>query len=121
MIPFVCLFAVFSVPVADNPPPLNDDQIARVRALVKTHQEEQSTLRVNLETAQKKLSDCYAEFELDDAQVKKLQAEILDVQGKLLGGYHNMQTELRTIVGPERFKILSKRIENAVRGSEPKK
>ena len=55
--------------------------------------------------------------------MKALQDEILDVQGKLLRSYHTMQKELRAIVGPERFLILSTRIDNALRNPppEPKK
>jgi peptidoglycan hydrolase CwlO-like protein len=104
------------------PPPLTEQQIEKVRTLVKTHQEEQTTLKAQLEKAQRKLAECYAKYELDDAEVKKLQAEVLDAQGKLLAGYHAMQKELRAIVGPERFAILSKRIENAIRNPpDPKK
>ncbi len=55
--------------------------------------------------------------------MKVLQEEILDVQGKLLRSYHSMQKELRSIVGPERFLVLSRRIDNALRNPppEPKK
>ena len=121
MIPSLCLVALLSVQTVD-PPPLTAEQIERVRTLVKTHQEEQSTLREKLQTAERNLAECYSRFELDDAQVKKLQAEILEVQGKLLTGYHAMQKELRAIVGPERFAILNKRIENALRNPpDPKK
>ena len=121
MIPAMCLslFATVGQPV---PPPLNEQQIEKVRALVKKHQEEQGMLKEQLEAAQRNLAECYAKYELDDAAVKKLQSEVLDTQGKLLASYHAMQKELRAIVGPERFAILSKRIENALRGPpEPKK
>ena len=115
------LVAVLFAPAAD-PPPLTDEQVVRVRALVKTHQEEQVPLKAKSEAAQRKLAACYSRYELDEAESKALQNEVLDVQGKLLRSYHSMQKELRSIVGPERFKILSVRIENALRNPpEPKK
>jgi len=118
------LAAVLSVPGADPPaPPLSEEQLTKVRTLVKTHQEEQAKLKAQLEKAQQKLADCYSRYELNDDDVKALQDEILEVQGKLLKSYHSMQKELRSIVGPERFKILSRRIDNALRNPppEPKK
>src|SRR5262245_38967680 len=100
----VCLTLVLLEAAADPvPPPLPDEQTARVRALVKNHQEEQQRLRTQLEKAQQQLAACYAEYQLNESEVARLQAEILDVQGKLLRSYHTMQQELRAIVGPERF------------------
>lgn len=124
MIASFCLAAVLSVSGADvQPPLLTEEQITKVRALVKTAQEEQTSLKAQLEKAQKKLADCYSRYELRDDEVTALQKEVLDVQGKLLKSYHSMQKELRSIVGPERFLILSRRIDNALRNSptEPKK
>jgi len=119
-----CFAVVLSVPAAGTqPPPLTEEQLTKVRTLVKTYQEEQTTLKAQLEKAQKKLADCYSRYELKDDEVKALQDEILEVQGKLLRSYHAMQKELRSIVGPERFLILSRRIDNALRNPppEPKK
>jgi hypothetical protein len=113
------LLAALFAPAAD-PPPLTDDQVVRVRHLVKTHQDEQRTLKAALDGLQKKLAECYANYELDEKVAQILQDEVLDVQGKLLKSYHTMQKELRAIVGPERFKILSARIDNALR-NPPKK
>ena len=115
----ISLLAALASPAAD-PPPLTDEQIARVRTLVKTHQEEQQTLKAALDALQKKLAECYSRYELDETAAEALQGEVLEVQGKLLKSYHKMQTELRAIVGPERFKVLSARIENALR-NPPKK
>ncbi len=117
-----CLAALLVAPGAD-PQPLTEDQLTKVRTLVKTYQEEQTTLKTQFDKAQKKLADCYSRYELKDDDVKTLQDEILEVQGKLLRSHHAMQKELRAIVGPERFLILSKRIENATRNPppEPKK
>lgn len=124
MIAPLYLVAMLSSLNADPvPPPLTEEQVTKVRTLVKTHQEEQSKLKAELEKAQKKLSECYSRYELKEDEVKKLQTEILDVQAKLLSSYHSMQKELRSIVGPERFLILSRRIENVLRNppAEPKK
>ena len=38
------------------PPPLTDEQLTRVRNLVKTHQEERADLKARLEAAQQKLA-----------------------------------------------------------------
>ena len=121
MIATLNLMAALFLPA--EPPPLTDEQIMRVRTLVKTHQEEQRTLKADLDVAQRKLAACYAKYELDEDEAKTLQGEVLAVQGKLLKSYHSMQKELRSIVGPERFQILSKRIDNALRNPppEPKK
>lgn len=113
------LFAALLAPAAD-PPPLTDEQLVRVRTLVQTHQEEQRTLKAALDVLQKKLAECYKDYELDEKIAEALQGEVLETQGKLLKSYHKMQTELRAIVGPERFKVLSARIENALR-NPPKK
>ena len=114
------LLAVLFAPATD-PPPLTDVQIARIRTLVRTHGDEQRTLKADLDAAQRKLAACYSRYELDEAEAQRLQAEVLAVQGKLLKSYHAMQTELRAIVGPERFKVLSARIENALRNPPPPK
>ncbi|HVK12587.1 MAG TPA: hypothetical protein VM597_27810 [Gemmataceae bacterium] len=113
MIATLNLLAALLVP--GEPPPLSDDQLTRVRTLVKTHQEEQRTFKADLDAAQRKLAACYARYELDEDEAKSLQDEVLAVQGKLLRSYHAMQKELRAIVGPERFKVLSARIDNALR------
>ncbi len=119
MIASLTLAAVLSAPGADTPPPLTAEQLTRVRSLVKTHQEEQTRLKTQLEKAQRKLADLYSRYELKDDDVKALQDEILEVQRKLLRDYHAMQKELRSVVGPERFVILSRRIDNALRNPPP--
>ena len=119
-----CLAVLLAAPAADPPPPpLSAEQLAKVRALVKSHIEEQTKLKGRLDAAQKSLADCYSRYELKDEDVKPLQDEVLDVQGKLLRSYHSMQKELRAIVGPARFLVLSRRIDNALRNPapEPKK
>lgn len=119
----LCLMALFVAQAPGlPPPPLTEEQLTLVRSLVKTHQEEQSTLKKKLEKAQRSLADCYARYELKNEQIATLQGEVLEAQGKLLRDYDSMQKELRKIVGPERFRILSRRIDNALRNPpEPKK
>jgi hypothetical protein len=119
-----CLAVLLAVPAADPPPPpLTAEQLTKVRALVKTHIEEQAKLKERLDKAQKSLADCYSRYELKDEEVKVFQDEVLEVQGKLLRSYHSMQKELRAIVGPARFLVLSRRIDYALRNPapEPKK
>ena len=72
MIASFCLVAVLSASAADPvpAPPLTEEQITKVRTLVKTHQEEQAKLKAQLEKAQKKLADCYSRYELKDDDVK---------------------------------------------------
>lgn len=98
-----------------EPPPLTTVQVEQVRTLIKRTQTEQARLKTELARSQKELAACYDVFELDEPQVEKLQKEIVELQRGLLASHHSMQTELRTIVGEERFKILSKRIANALR------
>jgi peptidoglycan hydrolase CwlO-like protein len=103
-----------------SPAPLSTEQLDQVRSLVKRTQSEQTRLKSALAESQEKLAECYTVFELDEKQVDKLQEEIIELQRKLLASHHSMQTELRTIVGPERFKILSRRIANAMQSPTPK-
>lgn len=100
---------------AEPPPPLTTVQVEQVRTLIKRTQTEQTRLKTELTRSQKELAACYDIFELDEPQVEKLQKEIVELQRGLLASHHSMQIELRTIVGEERFKILSKRIANALR------
>jgi hypothetical protein len=113
-----CLAVWLAVTAAD-PPPLTAEQLTKVRDLVKTHIEGQTKLKERLDTAQKSLADCYSRYELKDEDVKGFQDEVLDVQSKLLRSYHATQKELRAIVGPERFLVLSRRIDNALRDPAP--
>jgi hypothetical protein len=97
------------------PEPLSAEQITQVRELVARTQKEQTAAKVALAEAQADLARHYADYELDEEAVDKLQREIIAAQRRLLENHHAMQKELRTIVGAERFQILSRRIENALR------
>lgn len=120
----LCLVFVLIVPGADRPPPpLAEEQLTKVRTLARTYIEEQTKLKDQLDKAQKKLADCYSQYDLKDDEVKVVHEEIFEVQKQLLLSYHSMQKELRSLVGPERFRFLNQRIDNALRSAppEPKK
>ncbi len=95
-------------------PPLTKEQYEKVRELVHRTQEEAATLKAELEKCQRELLRRYSAFELDVAAVEKLQNEVLNLQRKTLTNYHRMQTELRTVVGKERFLILNQRIRHVI-------
>lgn len=106
---------------ADQPPPLTEEQKTRIRELVRTTQEESTRLKARLQESQQDLARHYGEYDLDVEAVKKLEAEIIDLQRQMLAGYHKMQVDLRTVVGRERFRFLKQRIDNALNPPEPKK
>ena len=68
----------------------------------------------------------YADYDLNERQAQRLQLEIVDLQRQMLANYHGMQTELRKIVGKERFEVLRQRLNRVVppagvKEPEPKK
>ena len=99
----------------ENPPPLTAEQVTQVRALVQQTQADHTAARQSLTEAQEDLARCYAKYELDEKEVARLQAVIVEQQQKLLASHHRMQKELRSIVGAERFLILSRRIDNLLK------
>lgn len=101
-------------------PPLTEKQREQLVQLVRTTQERSADLKRNLDEKQQDLAKRYADFALDEAAVKKLQKEILDLQGELLANYHRLHVELRTIVGPERFATLRQRLDNILGLTPPK-
>lgn len=121
MIHALCL--CLALAVADepkvSPPPLTADQVSKVRALVQQTQADHAAARQALAEAQADLARCYARYELDEKEVTRLQTVILGEQQKLLDSHHRMQKELRSIVGAERFLVLSKRIENLLKNPPP--
>src|SRR4026208_636441 len=100
MIASLVLMAVCNFGQGTTAPQLTDEQLTKVRNLLKSHQEEQARLKAELDKAQQKLADLYAHYQLDDEQAKKAQQEVLNSQQKLLQSYHALQKELRAIVGP---------------------
>lgn len=110
----VLLFVALLLSPVQTSPPLTRDQYDKVRELVSSTQHTAERLQAELDRRQRELVQRYGAFELDAAAVEKLQREVLDLQRKLLANYHRMQVELRTIVGKERFQVLSQRINNVI-------
>src|SRR5262245_56373938 len=95
-----------------EPPPLTEEQRDKVSRLARETQQEAAHLKALLERRQQELAAAYAEYELDEQRVSKLEAEVLEAQKQMLANYRRMQTELRTVVGKERFAVLRKRIDH---------
>jgi uncharacterized protein YhaN len=91
-------------------PPLSEEQVAKLRKLVRVTQEAAAMLQAQLDEAERALAAVYAEYELDERKAVRLQNAIVDLQRQKLANYHKMQTELRTIVGRERFDVLKQRL-----------
>jgi hypothetical protein len=108
------LLAAGQAPAA-NPSPLTEDQLVRLRELVRTTQTKAERLRNALADRERQLAEKYAQFDLDAVGAQKLQGEIVDIQKQLLANYHALQVELRQIVGPERFALLKQRLDNVLR------
>lgn len=93
-----------------QPAPLNEEQLTRLRELIRTTQEAAAALQTRLDELERSLAGVYAEYELDERKAGRLQAAIVDLQRQKLANHHKMQTELRTIVGKERFDVLKQRL-----------
>lgn len=116
MIYAVCLAVLAALPAAEPAvPPLTEPQLTQVRELVRVHRKSQTESQAKLTAAQAALAACYARDELDLAAIAAHEEEIIAAQRKLLAGHRTLQIELRKIVGPERLKILLRRLENAAR------
>jgi hypothetical protein len=96
-----------------EPPPLSEEQTARLRALVHDTQTRAAALTTQLETKERELARIYFEFALDERRVAAVEAEIVELQRQKLANYHQMQVELRTIVDRQRFDVLKQRLRQA--------
>src|SRR5262245_23874433 len=94
--PFVVAVAVALADQNAEPPPLTEAQREKVSRLARETQQESARLKSLLERRQQELAAVYAEYELDERQATKLEAEVLDVQRQMLANYRRTQTELRT-------------------------
>ncbi|MCC6419841.1 MAG: hypothetical protein IT429_16530 [Gemmataceae bacterium] len=92
-------------------PPLTDAQHEQLQELVRTTQKQAADLRAELEKRQRELARRYAAFDLDGPAVEKTQADVVDLQRRLLANYHRLQVELRRIVGRARFATLRQRLD----------
>ncbi len=120
MISFIAAFG-FLFPDSQpekRPPPLRAEQIAKVRDLVRKISARDATLKKQLAERQRSLRDAYADFQLDERRVRRLRKAILDTQTQLLNNYHELQVDLRKIVGKERFVFLKRRIDNALQSKK---
>jgi hypothetical protein len=97
-----------------SPPPLSPEQVVRVRKLVQSVQTEATLLQARLDQRQRELSEVYTVYELDEPRAQQLQAEIVELQRRLLANHHRLQVELRAIVSPERFELLVRRLRNSL-------
>jgi hypothetical protein len=101
--------------------PLHAEQLEQIRDLVRRTKEENDRLKAQFDACQEELMRLYGQFQLDEAAVIRKQAEILDLQKKMLANHHQLQVGLRQIVGEERFKILNQRILRLLNASAEKK
>jgi hypothetical protein len=111
---FLAALLVLAPDQPPAPPPLTEEQRARLTRLAQDAQKESARLKGLLEEHQRELARVYAEYELDDERAARLEAEILDLQRQMLAGYRKVQVELRAIVGKERFMIIKKRLDNVL-------
>ena len=95
-------------------PPLNQEQLVRLKELIRTTSTTTATLQTQLEEKQRLLARVYAQYELQERLANKLEQDIVELQKQMLANYHKMQVELRTIVEKERFEVLRQRLERAV-------
>jgi hypothetical protein len=116
------LLALLALPQGEKqPPPLTEAQRTRIAKLANDTQKETARLRALLEARQKELAAVYGEYELDEKRAARLEAEIIDLQKKMLAAYRKMQIELRTLIGKERFVILKRRLDNMLRSPPAEK
>jgi hypothetical protein len=96
-----------------DPSPLTEEQIAKLRMLVRDTQELSATLTAELDAKERELGQVYAEYQLDERRAAALEAEIVELQRRKLANYHRMQVELRALVSKERFEVLKQRLRQA--------
>lgn len=116
--PWLAMIMVVALVVAAQdgapPPTLTSTQLARVRELVRVTRNQSSLLQARLSERQRALARLYAQFELDGKAAQELQNEIIELQRQLLANHHQMQVEVRKVVGKERFELLRRRLEKVV-------
>ena len=69
----LCLAVALAAAQAEKPgpPPLTEEQIARIRKLASDTQKESARLKALLEERQKELADVYGKYELDEKRATK--------------------------------------------------
>lgn len=113
----VCLLVLLApaAAVAADPPPLSDEQKARISKLANETKKEADRLKALLDRRQQDLAEVYARYQLDEERATKLEAEVLDLQRQMLANYRKMQVELRALVGEDRFNLLRRRLDNMLK------
>jgi len=101
-----------------EPPPLTEQQAARIQRLVAAVKKQDGVVRRQLVSAQQELIGAYADYELDERRIAELQERIASLQRDLLKNYHRLQLELRRIVGPERFRTVKLRVDYNMRNRQ---
>lgn len=92
---------------------------ARTRELVQRTQDQSTLLQARLGQRQRQLSAVYTRFDLDDAEARRLQEEIVELQRQLLANHHRLQVELRSLVSRDHFETLRLRVERMVSPVDP--
>ena len=92
-------------------PPLTEAQLERIRPVIQRTQAETARLQTRLGECQRELAVVYARYDLDEAAVRKLQDEIVELQRQLLTAHHRMQKALRDTVDARQFERLRRRLE----------
>jgi hypothetical protein len=116
MTTLVVLMALLAVDQRElDRPPLAEPQIAQIRKLVQATKENEAKLKRLLNVRQQELIAEYAEFEVDEKRILRLQQEIVDLQRQLLVNYHRFQLGLRQATGPEHFNSIKARVDQYVR------
>ncbi len=110
----LCSTLMFADEPQVKPAPLTSAQYSQLRLLIQRTQERDRELKTALSQRQRELTLVYSQFEFSVDHAERLQSDIIELQRQLLANYHNLQTELRRIVGRERFEILKRRIDNAL-------
>lgn len=104
-----------------RPAPLKTEQVAKIRTLLQKIRDRDAALKKQLAERQRALQEAYANFQLDEQRVSTLRKSVIETQTELLSNYHELQVELRKIVGQERFVFLKRRIDNALNSKSKKK
>jgi hypothetical protein len=119
---FLSLFLLVATQTKTDPAPMTDEQLVRLRALIKETQERAAAIKAQLDDRERELARLYLEYELNEPRATVLEAEIVALQRDKFANYHKMQVELRTIVGKERFDLLKQRLRySGFFGPEPPK
>lgn len=95
--------------------------IADIQTLIRKTENRDIELKAELRTLQQQLTDAYANFELDEAHIRRIHRKIVDSQEKLLMNYHTLQFGYRRILGPKDFAKTKSRIDHYVKTAEQRR